>query len=96
MIGGRITILEKIGSGGFCKVYKCEKSIKRTTVFKGCEEEEERPGTQNLALKIFDRQNLRSHPVQVIDSQTGVCRLSNNLEAVIREINIWKRIDGKR
>ena len=96
MIGGRITILEKIGSGGFCKVYKCEKSINRTTVFKGCEEEEKRPGTQNLALKIFDRQNLRSHPVQVIDSQTGVCRLSNNLEAVIREINIWKRIDGKR
>ena len=45
MLGGRITILEKIGSGGFCKVYKCEKSIKRTTVFKGCEEEEERPGT---------------------------------------------------
>ena len=39
---------------------------------------------------------MRSHPVQVIDSQTGVCRLSNNLEVVIREINIWKRIDGKR
>ena len=25
-----------------------------------------------------------------------MCRLSSNLEAVFREINIWKRIDGKR
>ena len=32
----------------------------------------------------------------MMDSQTGLCRLSSNLEAVIKEINIWKRVDGRR
>ena len=31
-----------------------------------------------------------------MDSQTGLCRLSNNLEAITKEINIWKRVDGAR
>lgn len=96
LANGKIKILEKIGTGGFCKVHKCAKSIVRTTVFKDCLEEESRPGTQNLALKIFDRQNLRSSPVQMMDSKTGLCRLSSNYEAVVKEINIWKGIDGRR
>ena len=54
-IGGQITIMDKIGTGGFCKVFKCIKNVVRKTVFKGGTEQEERPGTQFLALKIFER-----------------------------------------
>ena len=88
--------MEKIGTGGFCKVFKCIKNVVRKTVFKGGTEEEERPGTQFLALKIFERQALKGHFVQIMDSQTGLCRLSNNLEAITKEINIWKRVDSRK
>lgn len=34
-LGGQITVMEKIGAGGFCKVFKCVKSVIRKTIFKG-------------------------------------------------------------
>lgn len=34
--------------------------------------------------------------MQIMDSKTGLCRLSNNLEAITKEINIWKHVDGRR
>ena len=77
-------------------MHKCVKDVIRKTIFKGCTSEEERPGTQFLALKVFDRQSLRQGFVQIMDSQTGLCRLSNNLEAVTKEINIWKRVNGAK
>ena len=49
-----------------------------------------------MALKVFDRALLKGTKTQVMDSATGMFKLSDNLEAITREINIWKHIDSRK
>lgn len=56
---GYLTIKQKIGEGTYCKVNKAECKVFRDIMNKEINEFEKVEGVQEMAVKVFKRQNLR-------------------------------------
>ena len=50
------------------------------------------PGKQELAVKIFNRKNLKSQITSEFDPETKCMKLSNHLNTIYSEISVWERV----
>ena len=88
---GYLTIKEKIGTGGFCKVKKAVAQVNRMKKDELTGEETKVPGKQELAVKIFNRKFLKSQTTSEFDPETKCMKLSNHLNTIYSEISVWER-----